>query len=132
MKPFEFCALGEFIVRPHKWKLPLELPFMLKRIQRDICGPINPPYGPFRYFFALIDVSTKWSHVSLLASRNLAFPKLLVQIIQLQARLSNHLIQSIRLDGVGEFKSQAFKTFESVEIHLEYSLLYVHETNSLA
>ena len=81
---------------------------MFQRIQGDICGPIDPPCGPFRYFLGLIDASTKWSHVSLLASRNQAFPRLLAQIIQLRARFSDHPIQSMRLDGAGEFKSQAF------------------------
>ena len=72
---------GKFITWPHKWKLPHELPFMLQRIQRDICGPINPPCGPFRHCLAFIDASTKWSHVSHLANRNLAFHRLLIQII---------------------------------------------------
>jgi len=133
MKPCEFCALGKFVSRPHKWKLPHELPVMLQIIQGDICGPIDPPCGPFRYFLGLIDASTKWSYVSLLASRNQAFPKLLAQIIQLRARFSDHPIQSIRLDGAREFKSQAFKTYcESTGIQLEHSLLHVHETNNLA
>ena len=61
MKPCEFCALGEKFSRPHKWKLPHELLVMLRKIQRDICRPIDPPCGPFY-------ASTKWSHVSLLAS----------------------------------------------------------------
>ena len=92
MKPYEFCALGKFTTWPHKWNLPHELPVMLKKIPEDICGLINPPCGPFRYFLALIDASTKWSHISLRASRNLASPRLLVQIIQLWARFSNHPI----------------------------------------
>ena len=133
MKPCEFCTLGKFVSRPHKWKLPHELPIMLQRNQGDIYGPIDPSCGPFRYFLGLIDASTKWSHVSLLASKNQTFPKLLAQIIQLRARFSDHPIQSIRLDGAREFKSQAFKTYcESTGIQLEHSLPYVHETNGLA
>ena len=91
--------------------MPHELPVMLQMIQRDICRPIDPPCGLFRYFLGLIDASTKWLHVSLLASRNQVFPRLLAQIIQLRARFSDHPIQSIRLDGAREFKSQAFKIY---------------------
>ena len=36
MKPCEFCALGKFVSRPHKWKLPHELPIMFQRIEGDI------------------------------------------------------------------------------------------------
>ena len=92
MKPCEFCALEKFVSRPHKWKLPHELPVMFQRIKGDICGPIDPPCGPFRYCFGLIDASTKWSHVSLLASRNQVFPRLLAQIIQFRARFPDHPI----------------------------------------
>ena len=77
MKPCEFCALRKFVSRSHKWKLPHELPVMLQRIQGDICGRIHPPCGPFKYFLGFIDASTKWSYVSLLASRNQAFRRLL-------------------------------------------------------
>ena len=77
MKPCKFCALGKFVSRHHKWKLPHELPIMLQRNQGDICGPIDPPCKPFRYFLGLIDASTKWSHVSILASKNQIFPRLL-------------------------------------------------------
>ncbi|RDX63574.1 hypothetical protein CR513_57993, partial [Mucuna pruriens] len=28
----------------------------------NICGPIQPPTGPFRYFMVLINASTGWSH----------------------------------------------------------------------
>jgi hypothetical protein len=31
----------------------------LEMIQGDICGPIQPISGPFRYFMVLIDVSTR-------------------------------------------------------------------------
>jgi len=120
IKPCVFCALGKFVSRPHKCKLSHELSVTLQRIQGNICGPIDPSCGPFRYFFDLIDASTKWSYVSLLASRNQVFSRLLVQIIQLWARFSDHPIQSIRLDGAREFKSQAFKTYcESTGIQLK-------------
>jgi hypothetical protein len=46
------------IIRPSKNKIENESPLFLERIQGDICGPISPPCGPFRYFIVLIDVST--------------------------------------------------------------------------
>jgi hypothetical protein len=57
----------------------------LERIQGDICGPIQPLSGPFRYFMVLIDASTRWSHVCLLSTRNHAFAKIMTQVIRLKA-----------------------------------------------
>jgi hypothetical protein len=54
-----------------------ESPRFQERIQGDICGPIQPPYGPFRCFMVLIDASCKWSHVCLLSTRNVIFVKCL-------------------------------------------------------
>ena len=45
------CIKGKFIKRPSKWHLPKELPPPLFRLHGDICGPINPPSGIFRYYF---------------------------------------------------------------------------------
>ena len=59
-------------------KVERESPRFLERIQGDICGPIHPPSGPFRYFMVLIDASNKWSHVFLLSTPNVAFAKFLV------------------------------------------------------
>ena len=53
----------------------------------------------------LIDASTHWSYVSLLSTRNLAFTKLLAQIIRVQAQFPDYLIKLIRLDDIGEFTS---------------------------
>ena len=122
-----FFALGKFVSRPHKWKLPHELPIMLQRIQGDICGLIDSPCRAFGYFIALIDASTKWSHVSCLASRNQVCHKLLAQIVQLWARFLDHPVQSIRLDGAREFKSEAFGTYcESTGIQSEIQITHYH------
>ena len=50
---------GELIIRPSFTKIASESPAFLEHIQRDICGPIHPPSGPFRYFMVLIYVSTR-------------------------------------------------------------------------
>ena len=62
------CSKGKLIIRPSFTKVTFESPAFLERIQGDICGPIHPPSGPFRYFMVLIDASTRWSHVILLSS----------------------------------------------------------------
>ena len=38
---------------------------------------IRPHCGPFKYFIVLIDASTRWSHVSLFSTKNVAFARLL-------------------------------------------------------
>jgi hypothetical protein len=52
------CSQGKFIVRPSPAKIGYESLAFLEPIQGDICGPIHPASGPFRYFMVLIDTST--------------------------------------------------------------------------
>ena len=59
----------------------------------------------------LIDALTKWSHVCLLSTRNIAFARLLAQIIRLQAQFPNYPIKKIHLDNAGEFTSHAFNDY---------------------
>ncbi|MCF6774923.1 GAG-pre-integrase domain-containing protein, partial [Corynebacterium sp. MC-12] len=53
------CSQGKLIIRPSPSKIGTESLTFLERIQGDICGPIHPPCGPFRYFMVLIDASTR-------------------------------------------------------------------------
>ncbi|KAJ0530675.1 putative RNA-directed DNA polymerase [Helianthus annuus] len=127
------CSLGKLITRPSQTKLTQENPSFLERIQGDICGPIHPPCGPFRYFLVLIDASSRWSHVSLLATRNVAFSRLLAQIIQLRAHFPENPIKTIRVDNAGEFTSQAFNDYcMSIGIKVEHPVAHVHTQNGLA
>ena len=64
---------GKLIVRRSPKKVDIESSAFLERIHGDICGPIHPPSGSFRYFMVLIDAYSRWSHVCLLSSRNLIF-----------------------------------------------------------
>ncbi|WOH01979.1 hypothetical protein DCAR_0521366 [Daucus carota subsp. sativus] len=131
--PCSACSLGKLIVRPSPVKLQTESPKFLERIQGDICGPIHPSSGPFRYFMVLIDASTRWSHVCLLATRNTAFAKLLSQIIKLRAQFPDHPIKSIRLDNAAEFTSATFNDYcMSVGISVEHPVAHVHTQNGLA
>ena len=127
------CSQGKLIIRPSPAKVGTESPAFFERIHGDICGPINPPSGPFKYFMVLIDASSRWSHVSLLSSRNLAFARLLAQIIKLRAQFSDYTIKTIRLDNAGEFTSQTFDNYcMSIGIHIEHPVAHVHTQNGLA
>ena len=120
------CSQGKLIVRPSFTKVVSDSPAFLERIQGDICGPIHPPSGPFRYFMVLIDASTRWSHVCLLSTRNVAFARLLAQIIRLRAQFPDHPIKTIRLDNAGEFSSQAFLNYcMSIGIDVQYPIAHV-------
>ena len=126
------CSKGKLIIRPSFTKVTFESPAFLEHIQEDICGPIHPPSGPFRYFMVLIDASTRWSHVCLLSSRNVTFARLLAQIIRLKAQFPNHPIKTIRLDNVGEFSSQTFLDYcMSIGIDVQPPVAHVHSQNGL-
>jgi hypothetical protein len=43
------CATGKLIMRPLPLKIKVEPLKFLERIQGDICGPIQPLSGPFKY-----------------------------------------------------------------------------------
>ena len=136
LKTSEFCCAacsqGKLILKPSPVKIGFESPEFLERIQGDICGPIHPPCGSFRYFMILIDASSRWSHVCLLSSRNLAFARLLAQIIRLKAQFPENPIKAIRLDNAGEFTSQAFDAYCMANgISVEHPVAYVHTQNGL-
>ena len=81
----------------------------------------------------LIDASTQWSHVCLLSSRNVAFSRLLAQIIRLRAQFLDHPIKTILLDNAGEFSSQTFLDYcMSIGIDVQHPVAHVHSQNGLA
>ena len=81
----------------------------------------------------LIDASIRWSHVCLLSTRNLAFARLLAQLIRLQAQFPDNPIKTIRLDNAGEFTSQAFNDYcTAIGITIEHPVAHVHTHNGLA
>ena len=93
MSPCTSCSLGKLITRPSPLKVDKETPMFIERIQGDICGPIHPSCGPFRYFMVLIDTSSRWFDISLLSTRNVAFAKFLAQIIKLRAHFPDYTIK---------------------------------------
>ena len=80
----------------------------------------------------LIDASTRWSHVCFISTRNVAFARLLAQMIKLQAQFLNYPIKAIKLDNVGEFTSQTFTDYcTSVGINIEPPVAHTHTQNGL-
>ena len=127
------CATGKLILRPSYLKIRAEPLKFLERIQGDICGPIQPLSGPFKYFMVLIDASTRWSHVSLLSTRNHAFAKIMSQLIKLKAYYPNHRIKSIHMDNAAEFSSHVFNNYcMALEIQVQHLVPYIHTQNGLA
>jgi hypothetical protein len=114
-KTFDFicttCATDKLILRPSHLNIRTEPLKFLERIQGDICSPIQPTSGPFRYFVVLIDAYTRWPHVCLLSTRNHAFAKIMAHVIRLKASALENRIQSIRLDNAAEFSSKAFNDY---------------------
>ena len=75
----------------------------------------------------LIDASTKWSHVCLLSTRNVAFARLFAQIIRLRAQFPDYPIRNIRLDNTDKLTSQAFDDYcMSIEIDVEHPVTHTH------
>ena len=104
---------GKLIIRLSLSKIGIE------HIHGDICGPIQPPSGPFRYFMVLIDASTRWSHVCF-------------NEIRLRVHFPNNLIKIIRLDNADKFTSQTFHDYCTViGITIEHPVAHVHAQNGL-
>ena len=98
------CIQGKLIKRPFLWTLPNELPPPIHRIHGDLCGPINPPSGAFRYYFVLADASGSHLEVSLLPTRNMVFPRALAILLMYKSHFPNSPIKHLRLDNAKEFR----------------------------
>ena len=106
----------------------------LERLHADVCGPIDPPSGPFRFFLVIIDASSKQSQISLLSRRNLVFPRILAHILKLKAQFPEHPIKVLRVDNAGEFfTSKIFEDFcMATGIDTKYPSTHVHFQNDIA
>ena len=81
----------------------------------------------------LIDASSRWSHVCLLSTRNVAFARFLAQIIRLRAQFLDYTIKKVRLVNPSEFTSHAFNNYcMSIGIAVEHPVAHVHTQNGLA
>jgi hypothetical protein len=127
------CAQGKMINRPSCWKLPTKLPLRLHRLHGNICGPIIPASGPFRYFMVLVDAAGIHFEVTLLSTRNIVFAKLLAMLIKFRTHNLDFPVKTLRMDNAEEFKSQHFEDYcLATGIELTYSVLYEHSQNGLA
>jgi hypothetical protein len=126
------CGTRKLILRLFLIKIKVEPLKFLERIQGEICGPIKPLPGPFRYFMFLIDASTRWEHVYLLLIRNHAFVKFMTQVIRLKANYLEYRLQSVRLNNAVEFSSYVFNNYCMAQgIEVQYLVTYVHTQNDL-
>jgi hypothetical protein len=68
----------------------------------------------------------------LLFTRNVAFARLLVQIIILHAQFPDYPIQFIWMNNAGEFTYQTFYDYcMSIDIHVEHPVAHTHTQNGL-
>ena len=75
----------------------------------------------------LIDESTRWSHVCLLSTQNIAFARLFTQIIRLRAQFPDYPIKKICLDNANEFTFKAFDDYcMSIGIDVEHPVAHTH------
>jgi hypothetical protein len=66
------------------------------------------------------------------STRNVAFSRLLVQIIRLRAQFPDYPIQSVQMDNANEFTSQAFYDYYmSIDINFEHLVAHTHTQNGL-
>ena len=80
----------------------------------------------------LIDASTRWSHVCFISICNVAFARLLTQMIRSRVQFSDYPIKTVRLDNVGEFTSQTFIDYcMLVGINIEHPFTHTHTQNGL-
>lgn len=127
------CAQGKLVRQPFEYKEPSQSPQFLECLHSDVCGPIDPPSGPFRYCMVLVNASSRFSHVTLFLSQNLVFPCLLAQLIKLQVYFPDTPIKFLRMNNASEFCSQSFDLYRlSVGIKSEEPVSYEHEQNGQA
>jgi hypothetical protein len=127
------CAMGKLQNRPkaklHSQKLKPR--GILDTLVSDVCGPISSPSGPFNYYMAVKDTTSRFSKVHLLASRNEVMPKLLTSIIHFKTQFPDHMIRNVRVDNASEYVSRSFQEFcLSSGINLETSVPYAQNTNA--
>ena len=68
----------------------------------------------------------------LLSTRNVAFARLLAQIIRLRAQFLDYPIKTISHDNVGEFTSQTFIDYcMPVRVNIEHPIAHTHTQNGL-
>ena len=75
----------------------------------------------------LIDASTRWSHACILSTRNVAFARMLAQLIKLQSLFPGLPIKKILLDNASEFIFQVYNDYNMSDgIDVEHFIAHTH------
>ena len=97
----------------------------------DVCGPINPPCGPFRYFQIIKDESNVFKKVDLLTTRNQVMPKLLIHMINFKSHYPQYPLKRIRVDNAGEYISKSMEEYcKATGTDLEMSVAHAHNSGA--
>lgn len=127
------CAKGKLIRASQYSSINTNPTRFLQRIQYDACGPISPASGPFHYYQVGVDSSTRKRKVWLINTKNVMIVRIIQHIIHLRNRYPEYHIETIRVDGAGDYGSDLFAEFcQSLGITLENSAPDEHEMNGLA
>lgn len=120
IKSCEVCVSGKLIQSSHNTESEStkDCHQKLDRVHMDLVGPIavSSHHGLFKYFQSSIDVSTRYSLVSLLKSKSDALKEARKSISLLESESGLHL-KSLRTDGGGEYTSHEWKAFASRPDH---------------
>ena len=126
----EACSQKKLTTQPSITKVNFKSSTFLQRIQGYICGSIHPTGRSFRYFMVLVYTSCRWSHICILSTRNVAFIRLLAQIIKLSALFPEHTTKNMK--KVRLFTSKSFGVYSaSLGIKIEHLVLHIHTQNGL-
>jgi len=119
----------EAIPKKAKWRATMKL----ELIHRDVCGPINPQSnGGNRYFITLTDDFSRKIWVYFLKDKASSFEvfKKFKAAVELESRCK---IQCLRTDRGGEFTSNVFSEFCSVqEIKRQLTTAYTAQQNGVS
>ena len=86
------CYQGKLSIRSPP-RISYKMYPFLYLIHVDLCGPIDPPCGPFRYFMIVVDSTSRYFEISLLSSKNEIFCKLLISLTKIRTRFPDfHII----------------------------------------
>jgi hypothetical protein len=109
--PCMACSKGKLVIQPAPVNTERSIPRFLEQLCADVCGPTDPPSGPFQMFLAIICASSKWSQVALLSTRNLVFSRILAHILKLKAQFPDNRLMKLQVDNASEFTSHTFDDF---------------------
>jgi transposase InsO family protein len=98
-------------------------------VHADLCGPINPPTpGGKRYFLLLVDDSSRFMWVHLLAMKDQASAA--IKKFQAAAELeSGHKLKMLRTDRGGEFTSRELGYYSDHGVQRQLTAAYTPHQN---